>query len=97
LGDQIGEISRRHGVLGVFCGPCWTKRWLAGHFQVLRGVDNTSPDMCGYSYPSCLSRLLSTKGLLFLSLLIAGGMNVTWSTLLMMVGTYFYWWIVTLL
>jgi len=40
-----------------------------------RRVDNTSPDMCGYSYRSCLSRLLATKGLLYLSLLIAGGMN----------------------
>jgi len=46
-------------------------------FRFVRGVDNISPDMCGYSYPSCLPRLLSTKGLLFLGLLITVGMNVT--------------------
>ena len=45
-------------------------------FRFVRGVDNTSPDMCGYSYPLGLSRLLATKGLLFLSPLIAVGMNV---------------------
>jgi len=34
--------------------------------------------------PTCLSRLLSIKGLLFLSLLIVGDVNVTWCTRLMM-------------
>jgi len=33
--------------------------------------------------PTCLSRLISTKGLLFLSLLIVGDVNVTWCTRLM--------------
>ena len=40
--------------------------------------------------PTCLSRLLSAKGLLYLSLLIVGDVNVTWCTRLMMdskVGT----------
>ena len=34
--------------------------------------------------PTCLSRLLSIKGLLFLSLLIVGDVNITWCTRLMM-------------
>jgi len=38
-------------------------QYLSGH---------TSPDMCGYFNPKCLSRILATKGILILSLFIVG-------------------------
>jgi len=38
---------------------------------------HTSPDMCGYFNPTCMSRLLATKGILFLSLFIVGDNSVT--------------------
>ena len=45
--------------------------------------------------PTCLSRLLSTKGLRFLSLLIVGYVKVTWCKRLKMIGPNFCWYRVT--
>jgi hypothetical protein len=40
--------------------------------------------------PTCLSSIISAKGLLFRSLLIVGDVIVIWGTRLLMNGTYFY-------
>jgi hypothetical protein len=61
-----------------------TNRHLSGH---------TSPDMCDYFNPTCLSRHLAAK-VLFLRLLIVGDTTVTWCTRLMMSGTNVCWWVI---
>ena len=51
----------------------------------------TSPDMCGFFNPTCLSGLLPTKWLQFLNLLIVGDVQLAWRTRLMTTGKNFCW------